>query len=255
MKKHFGIGFGLSCMAITGFLIAPKFFNSSGAAQEPKGKTPPPVVQVDLQPELPLKIVVTSIDSTNPSRPRIEYLLSNDGQRAVRAYTIRYSFTTAHSNFIAQDFQIIRSRNSFLQPGQTKMGEMSSSGSSEPVIEVKLSVDVVEFDDGEFLGPNLTRTREKISGIHAGVKAAVSFFQQNKEHSGPENLLESLKIGIDQEIINRFPPEKDKSAEWISGYQLGIASVRARLAKANKDYGVDELEKELDRAIGEVKGR
>ncbi len=255
MKKLFNISVGLACLAVVGFLVAPKLFSSEGASQEAGKKTAAPIVRTELQLESPLKIVITSINSTDPLKPTIEYLLSNDGQKIVRAYTVRYDFTTSHSSFVAHECSVIRSRNSYLRPEQTTHGVVDGHGSSEPVTEVKLSVDVVEFDDGEFWGTDSTKTRDMISGMHSGVSMAVNFYQQKRKLVTLEKMTENLKAGTEQELLSYFPPSQDKSAEWSKGYQTGLASVRARLARAGEDHGAEEIDKELRQAASEIKRR
>lgn len=240
--------FGLVLLLVCSALLCLKSWSVNTKAVSKQSD----LVFADIQPESPLKIIITRVDLSNPLKPEVEYLLANTGQKIIRAYTVKHDFTTPHSHFTASDCQVIRSKYSFLQPGQTKSGTISSSGSSEPITKIKLTIDIVEFNDGEYWGPDLTKTRGMIGGMHSGVSVAISFYQQKL--ATLENLASSLETGVEQDIVSDFPPSEDKSPEWIKGYRAGVASVRARLAKANEDHGTEGIGMELKRAASERNG-
>lgn len=254
MKKYFDIRIGLICFATVGLLIVLKPFSSKGTSQEISRMSS--VVVVEDQPDSPLKIVITSANLAAFPTPEVQYLLINKSHEPIRAYTIKHTITTAHTQFSGHDCQVIRSVQSFLQPGQTARGTLNNNGSTELVTSIKLSVDVVEFDEeGQFWGPNSTKTRDLISGMHFGTKTAIKYYQQKRKLTDPAKLGESLKAGAEQNTMIDSQLIKEKTDEWLKGYQNAFAAVRKRLTRAYESYGVEELDGELNRAVNEIERR
>lgn len=255
MKNYFKTMVGLACVAIIGLLIVMKPSVSKGVIQETREKPAPPTVSVESQSGSPLKMIVTSVNSTDPLKPEIEYSLVNTGQKVIRAYAVRHAFITPHSKFTSSDCQVSRASTSFLQPGQTTYGSMNNSGSNETITSIILTVDVVEFDDGEYWGPNLTNARDLINGMHSGMKAAVGFYQQKKEKTNLEGIARNLTHRTEQDTATSLPLPENKSPEWNKGYKNGIASISARLTQAYNNYGIEELDNELSRAARQLERR
>lgn len=255
MKNYFRTMVGLACVVIVGLVIVMKPSMSRGTIQKTSGKSASPTVLAESQSGSPLKITIINVNSTDALKPEVEYSMVNTGQKVIRAYAIRQDFTTDHSKFTATDCQVGRSINAFLQPGQATQGSISNSGSNEPITRITITVDVVEFDDGEFWGPNLTNSRDLIDGMHYGKKRAIDFYQQRRKQITLEEIAKNLTAGIEQDAVTALRIPENKSNEWNKGYKAGIGSVRARLTQAYKKYGIEELDNELNRTVNEMERR
>jgi hypothetical protein len=249
MKKRVYPVTCLTCLAAIICLVATiKPSIAKGTFQKTSEKSESLKVSAENLTGAPLKLIVNNVNSIDSMKPEVTYSLINTSQKIIRAYAIRQDFTTANSKFTASDCLVIRSSNSFLQPGQTTPGSIGNSGSNEPITSITLTVDVVEFDDGEFWGKNTTNSRDLIDGKHYGIKKAVDFYQQKRKQA----LLEGMATGLEQDVVIALPTPENKSKEWIKGYKSGVTSVQARLSQAYKKYGIDELGHELNRASSEI---
>lgn len=224
------------------------FYNRDGFSQT----APPPRIVVAEQPDVPLLLLSTFVDSSDPLRPRYGYSITNNSDKPIRAYTIQESVSLGPGTpIIGTELVHSPAVKLFLKPHESRQKE-GGRGSiyQTPPVEVELSVDFVEFADGTRWGVDANKSGETLDGLRAGGKAAVKRYREILVKEGMNGLEQALGS---QDLIQ--PDNHPKSAKWIDGFNLGVSIVKSRLSAAKKRDGRDEARRELEKSFDSTEGR
>jgi len=131
-----------------------------------------------------------------------------------------------------------------LQPGQSQWTSYGDTTYSEPVREIMLSVDFVEFADSTTWGPDTTRSSQRLAGMRDGMS-----FERNRlltilNDDGIAKLISDLDAELD---IN---PPPGNSSQWSEGFRTGAVQYRARLRRTRSQSGTPALESILRQPAG-----
>ena len=222
-------------------------YNNYGFSQA----RPPLRVVVAQQPDSPLLILSTYVDSSDPLRPRYGYSVTNITDKSIRAFTVQESISTGGgAPVVSTSLTHAPAVKLFLKPHESRQLE-GGQGSiyQAPPDKVELVVDFVEFADGTRWGEDIGKSGEMLGGRQAGGKAAIKRYREILANNGMSGLEQAL------ENQNLIEPENSKSVEWDRGFDAGINIVKQRLKDARTKGGREGIKHELDKPFDSTEGR
>jgi hypothetical protein len=204
------------------------------------------------QSDSPLLIQSTNVDLSNPLNPQYEYLITNNSNKPIRAFTVQDKVSLNDGG------QIISNRLShfptaklFLMPHESKQEEGGLGKTYQsPPLEIELSADFVEFADGTRWGSDVSASSNKLDGIRAGGKAAINKYREiltTEGVSGVEQLL------ANQNLVS--PDNQSRPNTWNEGFRVGVDIVKSRLREAKAKKGQEEIKNELNKSFDSTEGR
>lgn len=205
------------------------------------------------QPDSPLLILPTFVDSSDPLRPRYGYTLTNISNKPIRAYTIQdgVSFGEDASTPTGTEFVHMPAVKLFLKPNETKQEEGGRGRSYDSLpVKVELSVDFVEFADDTRWGNDTSKSGDLLDGVRAGGKAAIKKYREILAIEGINGLEQALG---NSDLVQ--PENQPKSAQWKDGFKTGFSIVKSRLSEAKKKGGQDGVKRELEKPFDSTEGR
>ena len=224
------------------------FFSGYGFSQT----APPPRIVVAQQPDSPLLIVSTYVDSSNSLQPRYGYSITNVSDKPIRAYTIQESISLGPGpSIISSTMSHSPAVKLFLKPNESRQEEGGLGGTYKvPPVEVSLAVDFVEFADGKRWGDDTSKSADRLDGIREGGKAAIKNYRKILDNEGDDGFERAMSNP------NLIQPEgAPKSSIWDEGFKTGVNMVKRRLRAAKTKGGQDEVNRELDRPFDSTEGR
>lgn len=209
-------------------------------------------VVVAAQPGAPLLILATFVDAGNPIRPRYGYSITNTTDKAIVAYAIQESVSLdPTSSIVTTTLAHMPARTLWLGPHDSRQEESGGKTYEKAPIEVNLTVDFVEFEDGTKWGEDKIKSAERLDGERAGGRAALKKYREILVANGVDALLEEAanpKL-IEPENIN------GKSSNWVDGFKMGVSVVKSRMATAETKGGKDGIRRELAKPYDSTEGR
>lgn len=234
----------LALGGLTGCLL---FYSGYGFSQASA-----PRIVVTQQPESPLLIVPTYVDSSNPLRPRYGYSVTNTSDKPIRAFTIQEGVSLdAGAPIIGTTLSHSPAVKLFLVPhdSRQKEGGLGSIYQSPP-IKVELAADFVEFADGTRWGEDKANSGDRLDGIRAGGKAAMKKCREILANGGTDRFEEALA-----NLSSILPENHSQSDVWVEGFSIGVNIVKSRLSEAKLKKGQDEVKRELAKPFDSTEGR
>ena len=222
-------------------------YNSYGYSQT----APPPRIVVAKQPDSPLLILSTYVDSSNSLSPHYGYSVTNISDKPIRAYAIQERVSIdAGAPIISTTWTNSPAVKLFLKPHESRQEDGGQGRTyNSPPVKVELTVDFVEFADGTRWGDDAGKYGEMLDGERAGGKAAMKKYRE---------ILATKGIGeLEQELANStlIQPETPKSVDWNNGFSVGVNRVKRRLKEAQIKGGQNEIKRELDKPFDSTEGR
>ncbi|MBC7932779.1 MAG: hypothetical protein H7Z38_19630 [Rubrivivax sp.] len=222
----------VSCLAF----FTNKETHSRLAAAAPQALT----LRIESQPQSPLQFSSTNILSSDPFSPKIEFTVTNTGAKGIRAFTVSREVVTDAGSRRAAILTNLTTQRKVLQPGQSKSDTVNEPYSPVPISSIILSIDFVEFVNGETWGKDAYKSGERLAGQRAGGRAAYEHFRQLLTRKGSSALLKAITSEGDELV----PPQQN-SPEWQDGFKTGVGLVRLRFNRAKKEGGLRGVELEL----------
>lgn len=252
IKNSHWLASGKSALFLVGLLaVVICLFQSTGPfqaqglqknAEREQAIKSPLKVAVQRQTDVPIVIRVSSVDEIGTGSPQIAFMITNLGDRAIRAYTIRWEATIGSSHSAGMVLTNINVRESIFTPGQSRSESLSSLPSStNPITRLVLTVDYVEFLDGASWGPDVEESAEMLAGQRAGARAEADHLLRRLNTRGPSSVIESYTADEPETLAPSGNSEK-----WVQGFLSGRDTVRARL-RNGKRSSLDEIRTELQR--------
>lgn len=190
--------------------------------------TPQLKVAVKRQTDAPIAIKVSSVDAMAAGSPQIAFVITNLGEKAIRAYSIRWEASIGSSSSAGMVLTNINVPDSIFAPGQSRPESLSSLPSSTTSItRLVLTVDYVEFLDGASWGPDIQKSADILAGQRAGVRAEAAHLLRLLDSRGPSAVIESYTADEPDTIA---PP--GNSEKWVEGFRSGRDTIRARLRRS-----------------------
>ena len=193
-------------------------------------------INVKPQPDSPLSLTAVRIVFDDPYKPAFEYTVVNNNDKPIRAYTIRRDDGITGSS--------LSMLNLPFQRGQSQWESIGDTTYSEPVREILLSVDFVEFVDGTAWGPDTTRSSQRLAGIRAGMSVERNRLLTVLNDDSIAKLISDLEGQLD------VSPPPGNSSEWSDGFRIGTLQYRARLRRTRTQGGQAALESVLRQPAG-----
>ena len=212
----------------------------------------PTRIVVARQPDSPLLILPTYIDSSNPLSPRYGYSVTNTGDKPIRAYTIQESVSLdTGAPIIRTTLAHAPTEKQFLAPHDSKQ-ERGGVGATykSPPLKIELAVDFIEFADGSRWGTDTSESGDRLDGMRAGGKAAIKRYREILSARGISGVEEAL---TKTDLIQ--PEIQPKSHMWAIGFKTGASIVKSRLQQARDKKGQDEVKRELTKPFDSTEGR
>jgi hypothetical protein len=215
-------------------------------------RTEPLRVTVVDQPGAPLLIVPTFVDSGNPLRPRYGYSITNSTDKAIVAYAIQESVSLEPgSPIVTTTLTHLPAKKLLLRPHDSRQEESGSGKTYDKApIEVRLSVDFVEFADATRWGEDQIRSGERLDGERAGGRAALKKYREVLATDGLNVLTDAL---ANPNFIQ--PGDSAKSSNWVDGFKTGVSVVKSRLVGAQTKAGREGVRLELEKPYDSTEGR
>lgn len=201
-----------------------------------------PTVTVQAQPGSPIGISSIILDSPDPLEPEFKYLVSNESQKSINAYAIRYVVSAGGQLSEAIELRIGDSPDTAFAPGQVEWGAFTGQTSSQAIRSIELSVDFVEFSDGTTYGGDKHKSAEQLNGRRAGVRAEAERLIELRTGKGLEAVLSAI-TGAD----GGAPAPPGQTPQWEEGFRGGVAALHGRLQRARQEGGPTKVEEELQR--------
>jgi hypothetical protein len=224
------------------------FYNRHGFSQTAL----PPRIVVAEQPDSPLLILSTYVDSSDSLHLRYGYSVTNRTDKAIRAYTIQESVSLdTGASIISTSLTHAPAVKQFLKPHQSRQEEWGLGKTyPSPPIKVELAVDFVEFADGTKWGEDTHKSGDRLDGMRAGGKAALKQYRKVLVNEGINGLEQAPAS------LNLIQPENQlKSGDWVEGFNIGVNTVTRRLSAAKAKGGQDAVKRELDKPFDSTEGR
>jgi hypothetical protein len=223
------------------------FYNRHGFSQTAL----PPRIIVAEQPNSPLLILATYVDSSDPLQPRYGYSITNNSDRAIRAYAIQERVSIdAGAPIVSTVWTNSPAMKLFLKPHESRQEDGGRGRAYQsPPVKVELAVDFVEFADSARWGDDAGKYGEILDGERAGGKAAMKKYREILANRGIN--------GLEQELANSnsIQPETPKSGDWSNGFNMGVNMVKRRIKEAQTKGGQNEVKSELDKPFDSTEGR
>lgn len=197
-------------------------------------------VRIESQPQFPLQFSSTNILSFDLFSPKIEFTVTNTSAKGIRAFTVSREVVTNAGSRRAATLTNLTTQRKVLQPGQSKSDTVDEPYSPAPISSIILSIDFVEFVDGETWGKDAYKSGERLAGQRAGGRAAYEHFRQLLSQKGSSALLKAITSEGDELV----PPQQN-SPEWQDGFKTGVGLVRLRFNRAKQEGGLKGVELEL----------
>lgn len=200
------------------------------------------VVNVERQPGTPLTFSSVVVESPNPREPKVSYFVTNSSGRAISAYVVRYIVSVDKSKDESSELHYGFSSDSIFQAGRVETGSFEGREFAKAVESLTLSFDFVEFTDGATWGADIFKSSEQLAGMRAGAEAELAGLKKVRLADG---------MTVVQGILASFEPSipKDRSSEWVKGFQSGAATTRARLLRASERGGSSVLDTEMNQPV------
>ena len=224
------------------------FYNQRGLSQT----APPLRVVVAQQPDSPILVIATYVDSSDPLRPSYGYTVTNTSDKPIRAFTIRETDgRSGGGSVVSTSLTHFPGVRLFLKPHESRQEEGGVGRVYEsPPDKIELAVDFVEFADGTRWGDDKSKSREMLDGYRAGGKAAVKRYREILASGGGDALEQAL---ASQDSVQ--PDDKTRSSVWMDGFSSGVSRVKSRLSTAKAKGGQEEVRRELDKPFDSTEGR
>jgi len=197
------------------------------------------------QPGSPLTISQVIVDdSPDPLMPVIHCIIKNSSDKGIIAYSVKHEavFGQRTGTFSGSVTFNPADRENPMRPGVSRQVEINGVKYGEMPQSVMLSVDFVEFMDGNRWGPDTLKNGETIDGARAGARAETDALMKVLMTGGTEAVLLSLD-SIHPEPDQTLP----RSSEWLDGFRGGVGWIRERVRA--KGHNLNEVEKELRRSV------
>lgn len=223
------------------------FYNDYGFSQ-----TTPLRIVVAQQPDSPLLVISTYVDSSDPLWPRYGYTVTNTSDKPIRAFTIQEGASTGGGGpIVGTRLSHLPAVKLFLKPHESRH-EDGGLGSiyQTPPDKIELTVDFVEFADGTRWGDDTSKSSEILDGSRAGGRAAIKKYREILASGGTDALERTLAA---QDSVQ--PEGQPKSARWADGFDTSVSTVKSRLSEAKKKGGRDGIKRELEKLFDSTEGR
>ncbi len=212
-----------------------------------------PKIIIHEQQGSPVIISAQYVDASTPTRPIFTYVLANVSGKPIRAYTIKHEVSYGDDQYKSRGANSVQlpSMSQALLPSQSRQEEGGGEARyNQPVNEIVLSVDFVEFADGTTWGEDEYKFAEKLAGVRAGGKAALKKFREKLNKGG----LDALSDVLTQDDITA-PDILNGSQERKEGFETGVSVVRNRLRRAKDKGGLEAVTRELAKPFDASEGR
>jgi hypothetical protein len=207
------------CVTALNILLAGFLLNSFGQTSRKDTQNQTPLkVEVAAQEDGPLRITLINVDNSPSWYQAISYAVQNTSNKPVRGYVV--SANGKHTGKIVTSFFPI----TLFQARDAHQDEMALERENiRPGEALLLSVDYVEFEDGNSWGPNTQKQSDQIAGGRAGVESARLYFNEliaKRDMAVLTSLLEKNLVDVEVPFPDEVPSE-----QWKIGFEQGFKSV------------------------------
>jgi hypothetical protein len=203
-------------------------------------KNQPSIVAVSAkQNDSPLLITVVNVDNSNPRYQIVNFTIQNITNKPIRGYVILGG--SGSSGKVITNFLPAKSFQPSAIVTEELLIERENIKSDKPF---SLSVDYVEFENGNFWGEDSEGQSEQIAGGRAGAEAAADQFINLIDKRETATMDETMKKPL-SEVEVRIPETfKDKNEKWQNGFSNGYKGIISFL-KNQREKSDDETLKKL----------
>ena len=192
------------------------------------------VIEVSAQPDAPLLLSLSTVFTTNPSKPQISFNLENLGDKPVRSYAVRCDALSGKTERSELVFGTPSVLDWLMQRGQWQGIFYMFDGRDIPPDHLALSLDFVEFEDGTTWGPDTFKSAEQLVAQRVGAKLEQTRLLQVLTAGGLEALVQVLQPPAFRATVEPVP-------EPAKSQRLGQTMLRNFLLRIYKNEGATAL--------------
>lgn len=202
--------------------------------------TESPKIRIELQPDSPIIVSVSTTTSVDPSAPNFSFRVVNRSTKNITAYAVRYETISERSKSGGMNLNNLSLTNQSLQPNSSRLETVDGISFSDPIKKIILSVDFVEFDDSSIWGVDVFRSAERLAGQRAGLHTVADLLLEKLNKGGP---LAVINANESSEADVNPPP--GQSSAWLEGFRSGKSIMRDRIRQASIQGDLQMIETEL----------
>lgn len=199
-----------------------------------------PKIRIELQPDSPLIVSVSTTNALDPYAPDFSFRVVNRSTKDITAYAVRYETISETSKSGGMNLNNLSLTNQSLQPNSSRSETVDGISFSDPIKEVILSIDFVEFDNGNIWGIDVFRSAERLAGQRTGLRNVADLLLRKLNEGGPLAVVDSNESS---EADISLPP--GQSSAWLDGFRSGKSIMRDRIRRASKQGDMRLVETEL----------
>ncbi len=242
----------LKYLALTLLLLGLFLFSKDStrvllaSAQAVQGRNQPPTTFIAAQDDAPLRIVSTSVESTEPKNFKLQAMVQNQSNKEIRAYAITSETASAKTQNGYTQFTNLTRRSNIWQPTETRTIEVSDT-QDELIVNVRITVDFVEFSDGTTWGLDVNNSRDILAGQREGARVERQRIRQLLKSKGRAEVSAYIRTADYNEVETSIAP--NRSQKWLEGFRSGSGSIRGRLKQASQLGDAAQIQMELDKSF------
>ncbi len=208
----------------------------------------PLTVKIEIQSDSPLLITVLRVDDSVPSQAVVSYVLQNVSNKAIRGFTVIEKEKTGETENITAT--TVDNPLRYLQPKEYNNDSFVERPYFGNIERLVLSIDYVEFEDGDSWGSDILKGSETLAGRSAGRIKAID--EINALLVQRSNVLTDL---LKQELTEVVAPTPDleKSSRWQNAFVTGYRSVVGQLQAVYQKQGIDGVSSKFREVEGRLK--
>lgn len=184
-----------------------------------------PDIVISTMPDAPLQLRVIEGEPIDSYEPEVKLMIVNTTPQTVTAYSLRYDLVSnGKLGRGGMDLTQFSTAQNALKSGESQETTLGGGAHySAPIERLVVSIDFVEFGDGSTWGADTYESKECLSGMRAGGRAAVDHLLRVFDAQGYTTFVEQL----DRDSID-IPVPPGHSAKWEQGFRRGVSFIKGR---------------------------
>lgn len=211
------------------------------AQSKPAFQPEAPIIVSRNEPGSPLVISAERQLAKTEQDPEIAFNVTNVTNRTITAFAIKLEVASGSRVVNTVSLSNLELSATDLPPNRSLSKFDTYENVSNSQHRVTLSVDYVQFSDGQKWGSDSAKSAERVSGQRAAVETLTARLP------GIIRATNANDLGNVLESVADIEPPSQHSDEWNDGFRKATRSVANRLKRANQAGGLGQVNTELSR--------
>jgi len=199
-------------------------------------------VVISTMPDTALQLRVIEREAIDGYEPEVKLIIMNTTPKTVTAYSLRYDLVTnGKLSRGGMELTLYSTAEKALKSGESQETALGGGAHySVPVERFVVSIDFVEFGDKSTWGADTYASKECLSGMRAGGRAAVDHLLRVFDAQGYATFVEHL----DRDSVDISVPP-DHSAKWEQGFRRGVSFIKERMKRGLQKLSFADMKSAL----------